>query len=62
MGAVAGLCRRPAGDPHPQPWEPDGAVRGFMLVEWRDEQVVQIRDFRYAPWCLVDAEISTIER
>ncbi|RWB05168.1 MAG: sigma-70 family RNA polymerase sigma factor [Mesorhizobium sp.] len=43
------------------PQEPDGAVRGFMLVEWRDERVVQIRDFRYAPWCLVDAEISTVE-
>lgn len=44
------------------PGEPDGAVRGFMLVEWRDERVVQIRDFRYAPWCLPDAEISTVER
>ncbi|WP_413468508.1 sigma-70 family RNA polymerase sigma factor [Mesorhizobium muleiense] len=43
------------------PQEPDGAVRGFMLVEWRDERVVQIRDFRYAPWCLIDAEISTME-
>ncbi|PAQ04228.1 sigma-70 family RNA polymerase sigma factor [Mesorhizobium mediterraneum] len=43
------------------PGEPDGAVRGFMLVEWRDEQVVQIRDFRYASWCLVDAEISAVE-
>jgi RNA polymerase sigma factor (sigma-70 family) len=41
---------------------PDGAVRGFMLVEWRDERVVQIRDFRYAPWCLVDADISVVER
>ncbi|RWB95200.1 MAG: sigma-70 family RNA polymerase sigma factor [Mesorhizobium sp.] len=43
------------------PQEPDGAVRGFMLVEWRDERVVQIRDFRYAPWCLIDAQISTME-
>ncbi|WP_419693932.1 sigma-70 family RNA polymerase sigma factor [Mesorhizobium muleiense] len=43
------------------PQEPDGAVRGFMLVEWREERVVQIRDFRYAPWCLIDAEISTME-
>ncbi|AZO67208.1 MULTISPECIES: sigma-70 family RNA polymerase sigma factor [unclassified Mesorhizobium] len=43
------------------PQEPDGAVRGFMLVEWRDERVVQIRDFRYATWCLVDAEISPVE-
>jgi RNA polymerase sigma factor (sigma-70 family) len=43
------------------PQEPDGAVRGFMLVEWRDERVVQIRDFRYATWCLVDAEISAVE-
>ncbi|CCV15134.1 sigma factor [Mesorhizobium sp. STM 4661] len=43
------------------PGEADGAVRGFMLVEWRDERVVQIRDFRYAPWCLPDAEISTVD-
>ncbi|TIX62348.1 MAG: RNA polymerase sigma factor, partial [Mesorhizobium sp.] len=43
------------------PQEPAGAVRGFMLVEWRDERVVQIRDFRYAPWCLVDAEISIVD-
>ncbi|WP_240992754.1 MULTISPECIES: hypothetical protein [Mesorhizobium] len=43
------------------PQETGGAVRGFMLVEWRGERVVQIRDFRYAPWCLVDAEISTVE-
>ncbi|MGX9176983.1 sigma-70 family RNA polymerase sigma factor [Mesorhizobium sp. BHbdii] len=43
------------------PQEPDGAVRGFMLVEWQDERVVQIRDFRYAPWCLVDAEISIVD-
>ncbi|MCV3209417.1 sigma-70 family RNA polymerase sigma factor [Mesorhizobium sp. YC-39] len=43
------------------PGEPDGAVRGFMLVEWRDEQIVQIRDFRYAPWCLPDAQISAMD-
>ncbi|TKB53750.1 MAG: RNA polymerase sigma factor, partial [Mesorhizobium sp.] len=44
------------------PQEPDGAVRGFMPVEWRGERVVQIRDFRYAPRCQVNAEIGTIER
>ncbi|MER8973601.1 MULTISPECIES: sigma-70 family RNA polymerase sigma factor [unclassified Mesorhizobium] len=43
------------------PQAADGAVRGFMLVEWRDDQVIQIRDFRYAPWCLVDAEIRAVE-
>ncbi|WP_165779615.1 sigma-70 family RNA polymerase sigma factor [Mesorhizobium sanjuanii] len=42
------------------PGESDGAVRGFMLVEWSGEQIVHIRDFRYAPWCLVDAQISTV--
>lgn len=42
------------------PREPGGAVRGFMLLEWRDGRVVGIRDFRYAPWCLVDAEISAV--
>lgn len=43
------------------PQTPDGAVRGFMLVEWLDEQVIAIRDFRYAPYCVVDADIRTIE-
>jgi RNA polymerase sigma-70 factor (ECF subfamily) len=43
------------------PGEPDGAVRGFMLVEWSGERVIEIRDFRYAPWCLPDAEISAVE-
>ncbi|MER9894792.1 sigma-70 family RNA polymerase sigma factor [Mesorhizobium sp. M0119] len=44
------------------PQAADGAVRGFMLVEWAGEEVIQIRDFRYAPWCLVDAEIRAVER
>ncbi|ANT49298.1 sigma-70 family RNA polymerase sigma factor [Mesorhizobium amorphae] len=43
------------------PQTPDGAVRGFMLVEWLDEQVIAIRDFRYAPYCVVDADIRPIE-
>ncbi|WP_192178366.1 sigma-70 family RNA polymerase sigma factor [Mesorhizobium amorphae] len=43
------------------PQSPDGAVRGFMLVEWLDEQVIAIRDFRYAPYCVVDADIRPIE-
>jgi RNA polymerase sigma factor (sigma-70 family) len=36
-------------------------VRGFMLVEWLDERIVQIRDFRYAPYCMVDADIRFID-
>ncbi len=43
------------------PQTPDGAVRGFMLVEWLDEQVIAIRDFRYAPYCVTDADIRPIE-
>ncbi|MFK0686662.1 sigma-70 family RNA polymerase sigma factor [Mesorhizobium sp. IMUNJ 23033] len=43
------------------PQTPDGAVRGFMLVEWLDEQVIAIRDFRYAPYCVVDADIRPID-
>lgn len=39
--------------------DPDsGAVRGFMLIEWRDGAVVGIRDFRYAPYALEGAEIA----
>ncbi len=36
------------------------AVRGFMLLEWRGDQVTGIRDFRYAPYCLADADIVLI--
>ncbi|OHV86167.1 RNA polymerase sigma factor [Mesorhizobium sp. ORS 3428] len=35
----------------------DNAVRGFMLVDWRGDEVVRIRDFRYAPYCVADADI-----
>lgn len=40
----------------------DDAVRGFMLVDWQDGKVSHIRDFRYAPYCLADAEIRFIDR
>jgi RNA polymerase sigma-70 factor (ECF subfamily) len=47
-GRPAILIRNPqAGD----------AVRGFMLIDWRGEEVVRIRDFRHAPYCLENAEI-----
>ena len=39
----------------------DGAVRGFMLVEWRGEEVTAIRDFRYAPYCVAGADIRFID-
>jgi RNA polymerase sigma-70 factor (ECF subfamily) len=38
----------------------DEAVRGFVLVEWRGDDVVRIRDFRYAPYCLADADIRPV--
>lgn len=44
------------------PQAADGTVRGFVLVEWAGDEIIQIRDFRYAPWCLVDAEIRAVER
>lgn len=43
------------------PKVPDGAARGFMLVEWRGEEVAGIRDFRYAPYCLADADIRPVD-
>ena len=43
------------------PQAPESGVRGFMLVEWLEEQVIQIRDFRYAPYCVVDADIRFID-
>ncbi|RAZ90264.1 RNA polymerase sigma factor [Mesorhizobium hawassense] len=38
----------------------DNAVRGFMLLDWRNDQVAGIRDFRYAPYCLENADIRAI--
>jgi RNA polymerase sigma-70 factor (ECF subfamily) len=43
------------------PSAPDAGIRGFMLIEWLDDRVVGIRDFRYAPYCLVDAEIRSVD-
>ncbi|CDX16368.1 RNA polymerase sigma subunit [Mesorhizobium sp. ORS 3324] len=39
----------------------DDAVRGFMLIGWRADEVVGIRDFRYAPYCVADADIRALE-
>ena len=36
-------------------------VRGFMLIEWLGDQVADIRDFRYAAYCLVDADIQPLD-
>ncbi|WP_217576306.1 sigma-70 family RNA polymerase sigma factor [Mesorhizobium sp. GbtcB19] len=38
----------------------DNAVRGFMLLDWHNDRVVGIRDFRYAPYCLDNADIRAI--
>ncbi|RUW69379.1 MULTISPECIES: RNA polymerase sigma factor [unclassified Mesorhizobium] len=43
------------------PRTPARAVRGFMLIEWRGEEVAGIRDFRYAPYCLADADIRPVD-
>ena len=43
------------------PQAADSAVRGFMLVEWRGEQVIAIRDFRYASYCVASADIRFID-
>lgn len=38
----------------------DDAVRGFVLVEWRGDDIVRIRDFRYAPYCVAEADIRFV--
>ncbi|MBZ9849792.1 RNA polymerase sigma factor [Mesorhizobium sp. CA14] len=38
----------------------DDAVRGFVLIDWRGEEVARIRDFRYAPYCVVEADICLL--
>ncbi|WP_192252881.1 RNA polymerase sigma factor [Mesorhizobium silamurunense] len=51
-GRPAILIRNPqAGD----------AVRGFVLIDWRGDQVAGIRDFRYAPYCVTEADIRFVE-
>ncbi|PSJ57528.1 sigma-70 family RNA polymerase sigma factor [Kumtagia ephedrae] len=40
----------------------DGALRGFMLLGWQDGAVIDIRDFRYAPYVLADAEVREASR
>ncbi|CDX53401.1 RNA polymerase sigma subunit [Mesorhizobium plurifarium] len=35
----------------------DDAVRGFVLIDWRGEEVVRIRDFRHVLYCVVEADI-----
>ncbi|MDX8455851.1 sigma factor [Mesorhizobium sp. VK9D] len=37
------------------------AVRGFMLIDWRGDEVTAIRDFRYAPYCAAEADIRAID-
>lgn len=43
------------------PQAPESGPYSFMLLEWLDERVVQIRDFRYAPYCTVDAEMRSVD-
>ncbi len=50
-GQPAILIRNPqAGD----------AVRGFVLIGWRGDEVVRIRDFRHAPYCVAEADILLV--
>ncbi|CDX37491.1 RNA polymerase sigma subunit [Mesorhizobium sp. SOD10] len=50
-GQPAILIRNPqAGD----------AVRGFVLIDWRGEEVVRIRDFRHVAYCVENADIRPI--
>ncbi|WFP76832.1 RNA polymerase sigma factor [Mesorhizobium sp. WSM4906] len=39
----------------------DDAVRGFVLIDWRGDEAVRIRDFRYASYCVADADIRAID-
>ncbi len=40
----------------------DPKPRGFMLLEWIGDEVVGIRDFRYATYCLDDADIRRLDQ
>ena len=43
------------------PQASDAVVRGFMLLEWLDDKVSHIRDFRYASYVIADADIRTLD-
>lgn len=43
------------------PSGPDRMLRGFMLLQWLGDEVVGIRDFRYAPYCLDGADIRGLD-
>ncbi|MDX8534558.1 RNA polymerase sigma factor [Mesorhizobium sp. VK25A] len=38
----------------------DDAVRGFVLIDWRGEEVARIRDFRHVPYCAAEADIRLL--
>jgi len=38
----------------------EDAVRGFILIGWRGDEITAIRDFRYAVYCMADADIRPI--
>ncbi|BCH34266.1 DNA-directed RNA polymerase sigma-70 factor [Mesorhizobium sp. L-8-10] len=52
-GNPAILVHDPAGS--------DLKPRGFMLLQWLEDEVVSIRDFRYAPYCLDGADIRGLD-
>ncbi|TPL45249.1 RNA polymerase sigma factor [Mesorhizobium sp. B2-4-6] len=35
-------------------------VRGFVLIDWRGDEVVRIRDFRHVPYCAAEADILPV--
>ncbi len=43
------------------PVAPEAGLRGFMLLEWLGDEVAGIRDFRYAPYCLAEADVRPLD-
>jgi RNA polymerase sigma-70 factor (ECF subfamily) len=42
------------------PADPSGIPLYFVLVEWAGENVLKIRDFRYARYVMGDAEVALL--
>jgi RNA polymerase sigma-70 factor (ECF subfamily) len=42
------------------PADPSGIPRYFILLEWSGDRLASIRDFRYAPYVMVDAELIAL--
>jgi RNA polymerase sigma-70 factor (ECF subfamily) len=54
---VPGLIERRPGIVVHSPYDPGGAPIYFILLDWVDDRLLKVRDFRYARYATKDAEL-----